>query len=147
MEYRAACSEQYTAILSEVSSSPAVMCKAALACSHRADRAGFCPCLPSTFLPFSFHYGSLCYARCYIYVFKEPLRITLDTGLWAVYQRTDVLKLCESCGQRWHRITWYVAVDTGSFYLRQSHSVPLLCLLSALTSNRIFSYMEQIISI
>lgn len=33
MEYRAACSEQYAAVLSEVSSSPAVMCKAALACS------------------------------------------------------------------------------------------------------------------
>lgn len=33
MEYRAAGSEQYAALLSEVSSSPAVMCKAALACS------------------------------------------------------------------------------------------------------------------
>lgn len=66
---------------------------------HRADRAGYCPCLPSTFLPFSFHYGSLCYARCYIYVFEEPLRITLGTGLWAVYQRTDVLELCESLGR------------------------------------------------
>lgn len=119
--------------------------------SHRADRAGFCPCLPLTFLPFPFHYGSLCYARCYIYVFKEHLRITLETGLWAVYQRTDVLELCESCGKRWHRITWYVAVDTGSFYLRQSHSwiysSPTPVSAKCLTANTIFRYMEQIINI